>query len=686
MTEAQTVGRPEKSLRRRCGVTYGTDVETPRGFTKTRTKAAAGPGRFRLRIMATSDLHGHILPHDYAADRPAPSVGLARTANLITAARAEEPNCLLVDNGDFLEGTPLGELASLNGNLGAGDIHPVVAAMNAIGYDAAAVGNHEFSFGVPFLERALADAAFPTLCANALRRKGPRPTDDQLFHPATLLLTRRLHNTMGEAADVRIGLIGLLPPQVTTWEKGNLQGHIVTRDILEAATDWTAHLRAAGADLILALCHSGIGDSLHVPDMENAAIPLARLPGIDALIAGHVHMAFPGSGIPATAEIDPIRGSLCGKPAVMAGYRGSHLGIIDLDLATDGHRWTLRDFNCEARAISAHRAPQAATAPVAIDPRVEQAVAPGHAATLAFIRRPIGLSDRPMHSYFARLADSAALDLIHQAQLDWLSRVVSGGDHAHLPRLSAASPFKSGDRAGPDNFTDIPAGQIVLRHITDLYTFPNSIRALVITGQMLSDWLERSAAQFRTLEPGTCDQPLINPQAPAYNFDVISGVSYQIDPTVPPRFDQVGRLLDPHAHRLRDLRHNGTPVAPGDLFTIATNDFRAAGGGGFPGLGEARLLAAPSCLTRDILRRYIENRTLLHPRNPHQWGIAPLPPETGGWFDTGPGARTHTDEMAALGITPIGTTDDGFLRCRWVTQTRAEDRPPPLQCPTQAAI
>lgn len=636
--------------------------------------------------MATSDLHGHILPHDYAADRPAPGVGLARTATLITAARAEEPNCLLVDNGDFLEGTPLAELASLNGTLGAGDIHPVIAAMNAVGYDAAAVGNHEFSFGVPFLERALADATFPTLCANALRRKGPRPTDDQLFRPATLLLTRRLRNDAGDTADLRIGLIGLLPPQVAIWEKDNLQGRIVTRDILEAATGWIAHLRSAGADLIVALCHSGFGDSVHVPDMENAAIPLARLPGIDALIAGHVHMAFPGPGIAATTDIDPLRGSVCGKPAVMAGYRGSHLGIIDLDLATDGHRWTLRDFNCEARAVSGHRAPQTATAPVAIDPRVAQAVASGHAATLAFIRRPIGLSDHAMHSYFARLADSAALDLIHQAQLDWLSSAVKGSDHAHLPRLSAASPFKSGDRAGPDNFTDIPAGQIVLRHVTDLYAYPNAIRALVITGQMLSDWLERSAVQFRTLEPGTCDQPLIDPQAPAYNFDVISGVSYRIDPTQPPRFDRAGRLLDPHAHRLRDLRHNGTPVAPGDLFTIATNNFRAAGGGGFPWLCDAHLLASPSCLTRDIVRRYIESRTLLHPRNHHHWSLAPLPSGTGGWFDTGPGALTHTAEMAALGITPIGTIDGGFLRCRWVTQTRAQDSLPPLQYRTQAAI
>ena len=636
--------------------------------------------------MATSDLHGHILPYDYAADRPLPAVGLARTATLITAARSEEPNCLLVDNGDFLEGTPLGELASFNGTPGAGDIHPVIAAMNVVGYDAAAVGNHEFSLGLPFLERALADAAFPTLCANALRQKGPRPTDDQLFRPATLLLTRRLRNGSGETADLRIGLIGLLPPQVTLWEKSNLQGRIVTRDILEAATDWIAHLRSAGADLIVALCHSGIGDSIHVPDMENAAIPLARLPGIDALIAGHVHMAFPGPGVAATADIDPIRGSLCGKPAVMAGYRGSHLGIIDLDLTTDGRRWTLGDFKCEARAVCESYGPHSATVPVATDLRVEQAVASGHAATLAFIRRQIGLSDRPMHSYFARVAECAALDLIHQAQLDWLSSAVEGGEYAHLPRLSAASPFKSGDRAGPTNFTDIPAGQIVLRHINDLYTYPNAIRALVITGQMLSDWLERSAVQFRTLAPGTCNQQLIDPQAPAYNFDVISGVSYLIDPTVPPRFDQAGRLLDPQAHRIQGLCRDGIPVAAEDLFTIATNNFRAAGGGGFPWLCEARPLAAPACLTRDILRRYIASRPLLHPRNRRHWAIAPLPPATGGWFDTGPWAIALADEMATLGITPVGATDDGFLRCRWRTPALAEDRPPPLQCQTQAAI
>lgn len=658
----------------------------PRGFKKTQTKAAVGKARFRLRILATSDLHAHILPYDYAADRPLPTAGLARTATLINAARAEEPNCLLLDNGDFLEGTPLGELASMNGDLAAGQIHPVIAAMNAVGYDAAAIGNHEFSYGLAFLERALADAAFPTLCANALRRKGPRPTEDHLFRPATLLLHRRLRNEAGEEADLRIGLIGLLPPQVAIWEKKNLQDHIVTRDILEAATDWVAHLKSSGADMIIALCHSGIGDSDHVPDMENAAIPLARLPGVDALVAGHVHMAFPGPGIPETAEIDPVRGSLCGKPAVMAGYRGSHLGVMDLDLATCDDRWTLQDFTCEARSVSHYGPGHVPITAVANDPAVERAATPDHATTLAFIRRPIGQSDRPMHSYFARLTDCAALDVIHQAQLDWLSGAVETGGYAHLPRLSAASPFKSGGRAGADYFTDIPAGRIALRHINDLYTFPNTIRALLITGQMLSDWLERSAAQFRWLHPGRCDQPLFNPNAPAYNYDAISGVSYLIDPTAPPRFDQSGHLLDPNARRVRNLCHQGTPVAADDLFTIATNNFRAAGGGGFPFLNDARVLAAPSCLTRDILRRYVESRTTLHPRTHHHWSIAALPPGTGGWFDTGPRALACMDEVAPLGITPVGTTADGFLRCRWVTQTQAELRPPPLQCQTQAAI
>ncbi len=660
-------------------------MEQPLGFSNTQRIAATGKGRFRLRILATSDLHAHILPYDYAADRPLPNAGLARTASLISAARAEVPNCLLVDNGDFLEGSPLGELASLDGYLAAGHVHPVIAAMNAVGYDAATLGNHEFSYGVSFLERALSAANFPVLCANALRKRGTRPTQDHLFQPATHLLKRRLRNDAGQVADLRIGLIGLLPPQVAIWEKRNLQGRIVTRDIVEAATDWVASLKSAGADLIIALCHSGIGDSAHVPYMENAAIPLARLPGIDVLIAGHVHIAFPGPDMPQTVDIDPIRGSLCGKPVVMAGYRGSHLGVIDLDLANDGG-WNLAGFTCEARAISGHRTGHTMATAITTDPTVEQTAAPHHAATLAFIRRPIGQSDRAMHSYFARIADCAALDLIHQAQLDWLGRATDGGTYPDLPRLSAASPFKCGGRGGPDYFTDIPVGQIALRHLCDLYVFPNSIRALVITGQMLADWLERSAAQFHRLLPGTCDQPLIDPDAPSYNFDSIAGVSYQIDPTQPPRFDQRGRLLDPLAQRVRNLRHRGQPVTADMLFTIATNSFRAAGGSGFPNMAGAQLVAEAPTLTRDILRSYVESRPLIQPRANRGWGMAPLPPGTGGWIDTGPGALAHIDEMGTLGLTPVGTTSEGFLRCRWLAQTPVADGPPPLQCLGQVAI
>jgi 2',3'-cyclic-nucleotide 2'-phosphodiesterase / 3'-nucleotidase len=625
--------------------------------------AKPASGVFSLRLLATTDIHAHVLPYDYTWDQPLASVGLARTASLIRAARKEVHNSILLDNGDFLQGNPLGELAATHRHTREFTLHPVIAAMNLLGYDAGTLGNHEFSFGLPFLQSSIAKASFPIVSANLLTQKGNSPDVDQHLVPPTALLRRTLMSDQGGRAEIGIGIIGFLPPQVEIWESKHLNGRVTTRDIFEAADVWVPRLRAKGADIVVALCHSGFGDRHTHDQMENAAVPLASIDGIDAVIAGHTHLPFPGPEAGIWPDVDNRKGTVSGKPVVMAGFWGSHLGIIDLDLDFGPDGWAVKGSASTIRPISRRDSTGKLRALVRSDPAVSRSVRAAHRATLDFIRNPIGRSAAPMHTYFARIADCAALKLVQAAQRDWAADALAGTDYDGLPILSAASPFKSGGRGGPEHFTDIPAGEIALRHISDLYVFPNSIRALFIDGALLRNWLERSAAQFLQLTPGRVDQPLLDPSAPSYNFDSIDGVSYEIDVEAPPRFSPHGDLLDPKATRILNLCLAGKPVEDADKFVIVTNNFRASGGGGFAGIGESLVINAPSTLNSGVIRDHVARLGLVMPPAHRNWRIVAPTPGTGGWFDTGPKARQYLSETRDLTLRAIRATCEGFLRC-----------------------
>lgn len=587
---------------------------------------AAGATRLRLRVLATSDLHAHLAAYDYFTDRPAPHLGLAQIAPLVAAARAEPGVAtLLVDNGDFLQGTPLGDLAA-EGALGPGP-HPVIAAMNALGYDAAALGNHEFNFGLPVLRRVLAAARFPVLAANI--------SGAGLPCAPRVVLTRQVADGAGRVHALRIGLAGFVPPQILTWDRQHLEGRLAARDILAAARDLLPALRR-DSDLVVALAHTGLGGDAHRDGHEDAGAALAGLPGIDAVVMGHSHQVFPGpafDGRPGVAE----GGLLQGKPAVMPGFGGSHLGVIDLALEPEGAGWRVAD--ALARAVPV-------TARAEDDSPLAALVAPAHAATLAQVRRPIGHAAAPLNSFFAQIAPDPALRLVAEAQRDRILRSLQETGGCDAPILSAVSPFKTGARLGPGFYTDIPAGPLLMRHVADLYYFPNTLCALRVTGAGLVDWLEQVAAQFATLAEGAA-APLLAPDFPGYNFDTLFGLSYAFDLTAPP------------GQRLRDLCHAGRPVRPGDRFVVATNSYRAAGGG-LSVKGE-RVLGLPEQV-RDILLRHIAAGGT-PPEGPDGWRFAPMPGRS-ALFDTAPAAQAHLHRIASLAPEPLGLTEAGFLRLR----------------------
>lgn len=625
--------------------------------------AFAASNQAHLRIMETTDLHVHVFPYDYYSDRPVDTVGLARTAAIIETIRAEATNALLVDNGDFLQGNPMGDYIAYERGMKEGDLHPVIAAMNTLAFDASTLGNHEFNYGLDFLMKSLAGASFPVVSANIAKTLGATPRQDETLLRPYVILDRSVTDGAGQSHPIRLGLIGFVPPQVMTWDRRHLEGKVGARDIVATAQAWVPQMREEGCDLIVALNHSGIGAAEHEEGMENAAVPLARVEGIDAILTGHSHLVFPSPAFEGVAGVDAARGTISGKPGVMGGFWGSHLGLIDLLLEREGNAWRVVNFTTEARPIYERGEDRKVTPLVDSVETVLASVQQQHDETLDYIRRAVGKTEAPLHSYFALVADDPSVQIVSIAQRWYIEEMMKGTPHEGLPVLSAAAPFKAGGRGGPDYYTDVPAGDVAIKNVADLYLYPNTIRAVRVTGAQVKDWLERSVGIFNQITPGMADQVLLNPDFPSYNFDVIDGVSYEIDLSQPSKFGPKGEVLNPGSSRIVKLSHAGGPVDPAAEFIIATNNYRATGGGNFPGAGGDTVVFEGPDTNRDIIVRYIHERGSINPAADGNWRFAAMP-GTSVLFDTGPRAADHLADLKGMVIEPAGDGPDGFMRLR----------------------
>ncbi len=616
-----------------------------------------------LRILSTTDLHVHVYPYDYYADREVDTVGLARTASIIDAIRAEATNSILVDNGDFLQGNPMGDYMAYERGMKDGDMHPVITAMNTLGYAASTFGNHEFNYGLDFLMNSVAGADFPVISANVVKGElRANPREDELFVKPYVILDREVTDGAGRTHAIKVGLIGFCPPQIMTWDRLHLEGSANTRDIIETAAAFIPEMKEAGADIIVALSHSGISETGPSDRMENASLYLAGIDGIDAVVTGHHHLVFPGDSYEASALIDPEKGTLMGKPATMAGFWGSHMGLIDLALEHDGGEWRVAAAESSARPIY-ERVERDNVPLVESDEAVLASIADVHEATLDYIRRPVGETSASLHSYFALVADDPSVQIVSQAQLWYTEQMMAGTEWEGLPILSAAAPFKAGGRGGPEYYTDVKPGAVAIKNVADLYLYPNTTRAVLITGAEVKDWLERSAGIFNQIEPGAVDVPLINPEFPSYNFDIIDGVTYEIDLSQPSKYDPKGELLDAGANRIVNLNFNGQPIDPAQKFVVATNNYRAGGGGNFPGADGSTIIFVGPDTNRDVIVRYIVEQGTINPSADSNWKFKAMPGTT-VLFDTGPAGAGYIDDVKAVSIEPAGDGADGFARYR----------------------
>ena len=523
------------------------------------TAATAGDRTVDLTILHTSDLHGAVLPFNDYANRPSNRGSLAQVATLVDEIRsgADHP-VLVLDSGDTIQGTPLEQFTHVRW----GEPSPTIEAMNRIGYQAMAVGNHEFNFGLEVLRRAEEQAAFPFLSANTLS-KG---TDTPAFPPYVVI----------EADTLRVGVLGLTTPNVPGWEKKENYAGFRFEPMDEAARRWVPILRNdEGCDLVVVIAHTGFEND---PDTgepngtehENFAWRLTAVPGIDLLLTGHTHDDNPPR---------LINDVIVSQPS----SRAQLLTRIDLELARNEGGWEIAHWS--GKNLSTGTAPA--------DTEIVEAADPVHKRVVAALDGAVGEVTAEVAVDRCRLEDCAAVDLIHAVQLD-----ASGADLSLAALLNARAP-------------QLSPGPVTWRWVHAFYVYPNTLVAVRLTGAQVRDVLEHAARYYDGLEcpaNGGCTV-LTDAAIPTYNVDNMAGLQYRIDPT------------RPQGSRIRDLRYDGLPLDLDASFTVVCNSYRAAGGGLFPHLDEAEVVWISSEEITGLIGDYLKHHRPWRPVVDGNWQL-----------------------------------------------------------------
>lgn len=581
--------------------------------------------------MATSDVHLHLTGWDALCDSIKTNRGLDILACRIKAARQTAPGAsVLCDNGDFLQGTPLGATCSAWSDSAP---HPWAQMVNALEYDAVGLGNHDFDFGPSVLERVVAQMDAPTLCASL-------SSGDIAGVIPTVMLQRQLACSDGALRKLNIGVTSVLPPQTAKWNQRFLTGKVTFAPGVAAAQHAVSTLRAQGADIIVVLCHSGLPTSSG-RDSENFAARIAQdVAGIDAMIMGHTHQTFPNADGPRDVH---------GVAAVMPGYGGEALGVIDLHLGWNTAGWAVVD-----QTVALHRPCDTDTP----HPHLTDLATPAITQTQHALDIELTQTATGFHSYFDMLRPSLSGTLLARTMTRCIADAVQDSPLADLPLIAAVANTALGGLAGPSNYARVKEGRVRARHIAVLSPYPNAVWAVVLRGRDLRAWMERSAAYFAHSDNSV--GRLVDHGAPSFNFDALHGLQVTLDPFAAPMFHANGQLLDAQAGRVIDLTYRGDPIDVEQQFLVAVTSYRASGGGLFPGLNDKT----------QIIRTHVDQLAALH-RDVAQLGL-PNPDPSPPWvlrterpkrviIETSPNAPAHLQDIAQFDPHVIGQNTAGFV-------------------------
>ncbi len=593
--------------------------------------------------------------YDYYQTKTDNKVGLVQTATLVNKAREEAKNSVLFDDGDALQGTPLGDYVANKINDPKNPVdpsytHPLYRVMNLMKYDVISLGNHEFNYGLDYLNKVISKTKFPVINSNVYKDdKDNNEENDQNYFKPYHIFEKEVEDESGQKQKVKIGVMGFVPPQVMNWDKANLEGKVKAKDIVETAKKMVPKMKAEGADVIVALAHSGVDKSGYNVGMENASYYLTEVTGVDAVLMGHSH-----------TEVKDV---FNGVPVVMPGVFGSNLGIIDMQLKKVSGKWEVQKEQSkpQLRPIVNNEGN------VGPDQNLVNEIKDDHQATIDYVNTAVGKTTAPINSYFSLVQDDPSVQLVTNAQKWYVEKLFAeNGQYSKykgIPVLSAGAPFKAGGRNGATYYTDIPAGTLAIKNVADLYVYPNTLYAVKVNGAQVKEWLEMSAGQFNKIDPKeTKEQPLVNIGYPTYNFDILDGLKYEIDVTQPAKYDKDGKVIkeNANANRIVNMTYEGKPVADNQEFIVATNNYRGSSQT-FPGVSKGEVVYQSQDETRQIIVKYMQETPVINPATDQNWTFKPIVADKlNTTFDSSPNAQKYIKKDGKISY--VGPSENEFAK------------------------
>ncbi|MEW4212594.1 bifunctional 2',3'-cyclic-nucleotide 2'-phosphodiesterase/3'-nucleotidase [Bacillus thuringiensis] len=646
----------KKSKKMLAGATLAIGVIAPQVLPATaHADEQTGESTVNLRILETSDIHVNLMNYDYYQTKTDNKVGLVQTATLVNKAREEAKNSVLFDDGDALQGTPLGDyvankIKDPKNPVDPSYTHPLYRVMNLMKYDVISLGNHEFNYGLDYLKKVTSKTKIPVINSNVYRddHDGNDENDEHYFDRPYHILEKEVVDEAGQKQIVKIGVMGFVPPQIMNWDKANLEGQVKAKDIVETAKKMVPKMKAEGADVIVALAHSGVDKSGYNVGMENASYYLTEVPGVNAVLMGHSH-----------TEVKDV---FNGVPVVMPGVFGSNLGIIDMQLKKVNGKWEVQKDQSkpQLRPIANSKG----TPLVESDQKLVNEIKDEHEKTIEYVNTHVGETKAPINSYFSLVQDDPSVQIVTNAQKWYVEQELKKPEYEKIkdiPVLSAGAPFKAGGRNGATYYTDIPAGTLAIKNVADLYVYPNTLYAVKVNGAQVKEWLEMSAGQFNQIDPKkTEEQPLVNIGYPTYNFDILDGLKYEIDVTQPAKYDKDGKVVNANANRIVNMTYEGKLVADKQEFIVATNNYRGSSQT-FPGVSKGEVVYQSQDETRQIIVKYMQKIKDIDPAADQNWTFKPIVADKlNTTFDSSPNAQKYIKKDG--NISYVGPSENEFAK------------------------
>ncbi|EOP84598.1 MULTISPECIES: bifunctional 2',3'-cyclic-nucleotide 2'-phosphodiesterase/3'-nucleotidase [Bacillus] len=646
----------KKSKKMLAGATLAIGVIAPQVMPATaHADENTGESTVNLRILETSDIHVNLMNYDYYQTKTDNKVGLVQTATLVNKAREEVKNSVLFDDGDALQGTPLGDyvankIKDPKNRVDPSYTHPLYRVMNLMKYDVISLGNHEFNYGLDYLKKVTSKTKIPVINSNVYRddHDGNDENDEHYFDRPYHILEKEVVDEAGQKQIVKIGVMGFVPPQIMNWDKANLEGQVKAKDIVETAKKMVPKMKAEGADVIVALAHSGVDKSGYNVGMENASYYLTEVPGVNAVLMGHSH-----------TEVKDV---FNGVPVVMPGVFGSNLGIIDMQLKKVNGKWEVQKDQSkpQLRPIADSKGNPL----VESDQKLVNEIKDEHEKTIEYVNTHVGETKAPINSYFSLVQDDPSVQIVTNAQKWYVEQELKKPEYEKIkdiPVLSAGAPFKAGGRNGATYYTDIPAGTLAIKNVADLYVYPNTLYAVKVNGAQVKEWLEMSAGQFNQIDPKkTEEQPLVNIGYPTYNFDILDGLKYEIDVTQPAKYDKDGKVVNANANRIVNMTYEGKLVADKQEFIVATNNYRGSSQT-FPGVSKGEVVYQSQDETRQIIVKYMQKIKDIDPAADQNWTFKPIVADKlNTTFDSSPNAQKYIKKDGKISY--VGPSENEFAK------------------------